>query len=167
MRLLLTHRLAVPFLLLAGSVGPLAVALLVQHVGHLPPCHFCLLQRWPYVFVALCGLGALIAPHYSPAQRSFTALALLGWLATGLLAFIHHGIERHWLAYQGGCVATPAADSSLEALRAQIMGAPIVACNEVSASFLGLSMAGWNMLAAFLLIPLTVWLYRRQRRVVL
>ena len=34
--------------------------------------------------------------------------------------------------------------NSIEALRAQLLTAPVARCDEVSFRFLGLSMAGWN-----------------------
>ena len=36
----------------------------------------------------------------------------------------------------------------MNALRAQIMNAPIVRCDEVAFSLFGISMAGWNLLYA-------------------
>lgn len=162
--MLLTHRLALPLWLLTGGLVPLLFALGSQYLGGLHPCHFCLLQRYPYVLVAACGLLTLGTRPQGLPRRALIAVALMGWLATALLAAIHSGIERHWLAYSGGCVTSAAADRSIEGLLAQISGAPLVACNDVAASFLSLSMAEWNILAALAAMGITLWLYHRTPR---
>lgn len=154
---------SVTALLILGGVVPLTVAFVAQFGFGLHPCHFCLLERYPYLVVIACGVGTMLTPAFSIGWRLFVALGLMGWLATALLAVVHVGIEQGVLHYTGGCVAQAAADGSLEALRAQIMAAPIVACNEVSASFLGLSMAAWNALVAFGLMALTLAQYHRER----
>lgn len=155
---------AMASLLILGGVLPLTVAFVAQFGFHLAPCHFCLLERYPYLLAIACGIGALLTPAFSLRWRFCVALAILAWLATGLLAVVHVGIEQGVLQFTGGCVAQPVADNSLEALRAQIAAAPLVACNEVSASFLGLSMAAWNVLTAFALIALSFLLYHAERK---
>ena len=150
-------------ILLLGGVIPLAFAFVAQVGFHLHPCHFCMLERYPYGLPMLAGIGTLIFPRMGLRWRFCVALGIVGFLATGVLALIHTGIEQNWLAYGGGCVAQAAADDSLEALRAQIMSAPIVACNDVTAAFAGLSMATWNAITAFALIALVFLQYRFER----
>lgn len=141
-------------LLILGGFVPLAGAVLAQYVLHLPPCHFCMLQRYPYVLVILCGVASLLVPRLSLRWRLAVAFGLMGWLATGLLGLIHTGIERGVLKYTGGCVA--ASSPSLEA----ILAAPLVACDAVMAGFAGLSMASWNSLFAATMIVLAALQYR-------
>lgn len=144
-------------LILGGSV-PLAFALLAQYALLLPPCHFCILQRWPYGLVILCGVLSLLVRRMSLGWRFTVALGVMGFLATGLLGLIHSGIESGFLKYTGGCVAPDTV--SLDA----IIAAPIVACDAVMASFAGLSMAGWNALFAFTMILLLILYYRWERK---
>jgi disulfide bond formation protein DsbB len=84
----------------------------------------------------------------------------MGLLATATLGLIHTGIELKLLTYTGGCVAQAAADGSLEALRASILAAPQVACDEATAMFMGLSMATWNVLWAAFVLALVALQYR-------
>lgn len=149
-------------ILILGGVVPLAFALVAQHGFNLPPCHFCILQRWPYVLVTLCGVVSLMAPRGSLGWRLAVAFGILGFLATGTLGLIHSGIESGFLKYTGGCVA--ATDVSVDA----ILNSPIVACDAVMASFAGWSMATWNAVFAFAMILLVALQYRfewRQRHV--
>ncbi len=147
---------AMASLLILGGVVPLAVALVAQFGFGLHPCHFCLLERYPYLLPIVAGIGTLLTPRMSLVWRLCVAVGIMGWLATGLLGLVHSGIEQGWLHYTGGCVVQAATDHSIEALRAQILAAPIVACNDITAAFLGLSMATWNAVGAFALIALAL-----------
>ena len=151
-------------ILLLGGLLPLAVAYCAQILLHLQPCHFCMLQRYPYVLVALMGAVLLTRPRMGLGWRFCVALGLLGLLATGILGIIHTGIESGWLHYTGGCVTQAPADNSLAALRAAIASAPLVACDQPAAQFFGLSMASWNALWALFVIVLTGLQYRFEWR---
>jgi disulfide bond formation protein DsbB len=151
-------------ILILGGVLPLAVALMAQYGFGLAPCHFCLLQRYPYVAVIACGALSLLVPRGSLCWRFLVALGILALLVTGTLGGVHTGIERGWLNYKGGCVAEPLVDHSAVAILASIKAAPLVPCNEVAASFLHLSMATWNVLWAGFVIVLIGLQYRFDRR---
>ena len=55
------------------------------------------------------------------------------------------GVEQGWWEGTSGCGSISTTDD-LAALRAQIMNAPIVRCDEVAWSLFGISMAGYNVL---------------------
>jgi disulfide bond formation protein DsbB len=155
---------AMASLLILGGVVPLAVAVVSQYGFGLHPCHYCLLQRYPYILVIAAGVASLLLPRGGLAWRFCVALGICGWLATGGLGLIHTGIEAGWLIEKGGCTASAPADASLDALRASIVSAPLVACNDVAARFLGLSMATWNSITAAGLIALAFLQYRVDMR---
>ena len=156
---------AMASILLLGGALPLSAALIAQFGFQLPPCHFCLLQRYPYLLVMLCGALLLVLPRMGLRWRAAVALGIYGLLATAALGLIHTGIENGTLHYTGGCVAQTVAGQSLEALRAQIAGAPIVACDNPMVQFAGLTMATWNSLWAGFVILLIALQYRFERRV--
>lgn len=145
-------------ILILGGAVPLAGALIVQYGLHLPPCHFCILQRWPYGLVILCGVASLLVPRMSLRWKFAVAMGVMGWLATGTLGLIHAGIESGFLDYKGGCVASDTA--SLDA----ILAAPIVACDAVMAAFAGLSMAAWNSIFAASMILLAALQFRYEAK---
>lgn len=155
---------AMASILILGGVIPLAGALVAQYGLGFRPCHFCLLQRYPYVLVIAMGALSLLLRRGGMGWRLCVAFALCGLLATATLGLLHTGIETKFLAYHGGCVAAAPTDGSLEALRAAIAQAPLVACDEATAVFLGLSMATWNVLWAGLVVVLTLLQYRFDRR---
>lgn len=155
---------AMASILILGGVLPLAGALISQYGYGFRPCHFCLLQRYPYLVVIVAGVLSLMLPRGGQAWRIVVALGVYALLVTAILGAIHTGIEQKWLAYTGGCVAQAPADGSLEALRTAIAGAPLVSCDEAALVVLNLSMASWNVLWAFFVIALIALQYRFERR---
>ena len=130
----LAQRLAlgVPALLLAG-------AYVSQYGFGLFPCEMCWWQRWPhFAAVALALVSTLAAP-----KRLWIALAGLAVLVSGLIGAFHAGVEYDWWEGVTACASHVAAGQDpLEA----IMNAPLVRCDEVQWSLLGISLAGWNFL---------------------
>ncbi|HUS53026.1 MAG TPA: disulfide bond formation protein B [Thermohalobaculum sp.] len=138
----------------AGSAALLAGALAFQFIGGLAPCPLCIWQRCPHVAaVVIAVLGVtVLARHYRP-------LAVLGALAMLIdagLGLYHTGIERGWWQGPDTCTSSSITDLSTDQLMAQILGAPLVRCDEVAWEFLSLSMASWNAVISLCLAGL--WL---------
>jgi disulfide bond formation protein DsbB len=136
-------------LLLALAIGTiLLAALALQYLGGLAPCRLCIWQRWPYV--ALVALG-LVGWAWHP--RAILGVATAVLLGGAGLAVYHIGIEHGWWALPAGCVAGGSAET-VEDLKRLLAEAP-PACDQVSFTFLGLTLAGWNLLASLLLALFT------------
>ncbi|MGH6900793.1 MAG: disulfide bond formation protein B [Geminicoccaceae bacterium] len=127
-----------------ASAAILLGALALQYLGGLPPCPLCIWQRWPYV--ALIALGVVGWFAY---PRAMLGLATLVLLAGAGLAAYHVGIEQGWWALPAGCVAGGSAES-IEDLKRLLAEAP-PACDQVSFTLLGLTLAGWNLVGSLLL----------------
>jgi len=144
-----------PPIILAGSLAALAGAFIAQYGFDLQPCVLCIYQRWPYAVAAALAVLCL----FLPAQQRQWALtaAIVALLVGGGIAGYHVGVEQHWWAGTAGCTggATPA---TLEELRAQVMSAPVVRCDEVAFSLFGISMAGYNLLYAIGLAALAAFI---------
>jgi disulfide bond formation protein DsbB len=132
---------------LITSIVVLGTAMLSQYWGGLSPCELCLLQRWPWWAAIVISAGAWVMGN-----RLF--LPLLAMLLTGVFlvsagfALYHVGVEQHWFAGPSACTASGAAANSVDALRAQLVGKQAVMCDQVQWSMLGISLAGWNLLAS-------------------
>jgi disulfide bond formation protein DsbB len=137
-----------PLLLLLASGAILGMALASQYWGGLAPCELCYWQRWAYVTAMAPALLAMFAP--GRARAVLLGLAALVFLGGAGIAFFHVGVEQKWWAGLSGCGVTGGADS-IEALKAQIMAAPVVRCDDIAFQLFGISMAGWNVLASVLL----------------
>lgn len=149
-----------PALILAASVATLGGAFLFQYVGGLAPCVLCIYQRYPYgVTIALSAAALFLADGRA---RSI-ALLLCGvaFLAGAGIGVFHVGVEQHWWEGTAACTGGSGAAGSLEALRAQIMAAPVVRCDQVAWSLFGISMAGYNVLISSALALFSLWAARR------
>jgi len=151
-------------ILILGGVIPLCVAIIAQYRFHLPPCHFCMLQRYPYVIAIFMGIASLLVKRNGPLWRLIVVTGVAAFMATGVLGLFHTGIEQGWITYESGCVVSAANPGSLEALRAQILNAAHVSCSDAMTRVLGLSMASWNSVFAFSMVGLWLLQYRFEQR---
>jgi len=139
-------------LLLGASAAILAVAFASQYIGGLDPCVLCLYQRVPYgAVIALSALGLGLSGLAPPPRSVIVGLAGLcavAFVINAGIATYHVGVEQHWWQGTEGCVGAGGAARTIEELRAQILAAPIVRCDEVPWSLFGISMAGYNVLAS-------------------
>ena len=140
-----------------GSGALLIAAWGFEVLGGLAPCAMCYWQRWPHmaaVAIAVLGAGTL-------ARVPGAATGVAGALAagtSGAIGAFHSGVERGWWPGPASCTSSGQTLGGLsgEALLDPAGAAPIVLCDEITWSFLGLSMANWNTLLSFSLAA--VWL---------
>lgn len=142
-----------------GSAGLLLGALAFQYWGGLAPCKMCIWQRWPHGIAIVIGFMALATQH--------RALPLLGALVviTGAgIAFYHTGVEFGVFEGPDTCTSGPITGLTADELLDQINNAPLVRCDVVPWSFLGLSMAAWNGVISVVLALIWVVAARANRQ---
>jgi len=145
---LVTTFLTIPlaaFLIFAACVGAFIFAFTMQYGFDVKPCILCLWQRVPF---ALAGIAALMAALWEPYGKQTRLLlflcALMFFINSGVSVF-HTGVERHWWLGTSGCAITPLHGSAPEDLRQQLLHTVVARCDVISWTFLGLSMANWNV----------------------
>jgi len=84
-------------------------------------------------------------------QKTVVALASLAILAGAVVAGFHVGVEQQWWPGLASCGGVSEMPMTVEALKQQIMNAPVVRCDEVAWSLMGISMAGYNTLLSLAL----------------
>lgn len=124
--------LLVPAALLGG-------AYIGQYFFHLTPCEMCWWQRYPHFAALALGLIGLVRP-----SRALVLLGALAILVSGLIGAYHAGVEYHW--WEGLTACSARATSGGGDPLAAIWDAPIVRCDDVQWSLLGISLAGFNFL---------------------
>lgn len=153
----------------AAPVAALAVALIAaatlagawffQLVLNIVPCPLCLEQRYAYYLAVPLGLlVALAAAKGAPRGVVLAGLALLVLvaLASAGLGAYHSGVE--WKFWQGPTDCTgPMLDLSKGGLLANLDKVKVVRCDEVQWRFLGLSLAGYNVLISLLMAAVAAW----------
>ena len=124
-----------------GSAAMLGGALAFQYLGVLAPCKMCIWQRWPHGIAIALGLIIALVP-----LRILAAIGgLVVTVGAGIAAY-HAGVEWGFFAGPTTCTSGPIGELSVEDLLAQIEATPVVRCDEVAWSLIGISMAGWNAL---------------------
>ena len=133
-------RLSLPhWLALATPAALLGGAYLGQYAFGLYPCEMCWWQRYAHFAALALALIGLVAPP----RRVWTALAGCAILVAGLIGGYHAGVEYGWWEGLTACSSTNLGSGDpLEA----IMKAPLVRCDEVQWSLLGISLAGFDFL---------------------
>ncbi len=144
------------FLAVAMAVV-VGTALGFQHIGGYMPCKLCLEQRTPYyVGVPLMALAALSSAMHWPSWLTRALLALGGLLMLyGLyLGGYHAGVEWRWWAGPTDCQAVSGTvDTGGKGLLDVLNTVVPPRCEDAALRVLGLSFAGWNVLAsAFLAV---------------
>ncbi|HEX8063624.1 MAG TPA: disulfide bond formation protein B [Allosphingosinicella sp.] len=149
--------IAVPAALLGGAFGS-------EIFGGLYPCEMCWWQRYAHfagLAFALLSLALRKAPDRG---RSFVWLAGLAILASGGIGVYHAGVEAGVFEGFTQCTSSAGAGLSGDALLKAVMAAPLVRCEDIQFSFLGISMAGWNAILSILAALSILWLSLRRPR---
>jgi disulfide bond formation protein DsbB len=148
--------LLVPAALLAGAYGS-------EYLGGLYPCEMCWWQRYAH----FAGLGFAILAYslsnLADRGRSFVWLAALSILASGAIGAYHAGVEADIFEGLTQCTAA-GGGGSIDDMLNSILDRPMVRCDEVQWSFLGISMAGWNAILSTGFALVILWLSLRRPR---
>lgn len=136
---------------LIASAGVLGAALLSQYWGGLTPCELCLYERWPWAAAVVIAFVATMVASRS-AMPWVAGLLALVFAAGSALAFYHVGVEQHWFAGPAACTAPAGAANTVAALEAQLLHQQPVRCDRPAWTWFGVSLAGWDLVAAFLML---------------
>lgn len=145
---------AYPWILALIGVGALAMAYTAQYAFGLEPCNLCLAQRVPYVAIALIGWVGIRRPHWM-SPGNLTAVAGFVFLAGGIIAGYHVGVEQHWWVSAAGCGGTAGQAVSADQFQQLLQQKPPKACDEVDWTLFGVSMAAYNAFFSFVWAGIT------------
>ncbi len=142
-------------LLALGMAAVVGSALGFQYIGGYIPCELCLLQRQPYYYgIPIVALGAIAALAGAPSWITRALLAIGGilMLVGGGMGVYHAGVEWHFWAGPTAC-STSASSMTQNAsdLLTELNTIKGPSCTEAALRVLGLSMAGWNVIASIIL----------------
>jgi disulfide bond formation protein DsbB len=143
----------------AGGAATILGAWFFQYGLGLPPCPLCLEQRIPYyVAIPLATIVALVAWRKAPRWFAVGGLSVvaLAMLSGAALAVYHSGIEWKWWPGPQDC-SGPLNPLASRDLLQQLQDINIVRCDEAPWRFLGLSLAGYNVLISLALAAIAGW----------
>src|SRR5215212_1682787 len=126
----------------------------------LKPCPLCLEQRYPYYFAIPLAVLVLVGASAGASRK--VLLAALFVIAAGMLwnaglATYHAGIEWKWWPGPQDCSGPIDSLGSANDLLRQLESINVVRCDEAAWRFLGLSLAGYNVLISLTLAAVAVW----------
>jgi disulfide bond formation protein DsbB len=152
----------------AIAAATLAGAWFFQLVLDIRPCPLCLEQRYAYhLAIPLGALVAFAATRDVARAVLLAGLAILAAAALGNagLGVYHAGVE--WGLWQGPTECSgPIMDfGSAGNLLERLNTVKVIRCDEVQWRFLGLSLAGYNVLISLLMAAIAAWgIVRSARR---
>jgi disulfide bond formation protein DsbB len=143
----------------ALGLATLSGAWFFQYVLKLPPCPLCLEQRIPYyIVIPLALLLALAARLHAPRRLlavGFLAIVVV-MLCSAALGVYHAGVEWRFWAGPTDC-SGPLSDFSAKGLLNQLQSIRVVRCDEAAWRFLGISLAGYNVLISLVMAAIAAF----------
>jgi disulfide bond formation protein DsbB len=159
---------AAAFAVFALSLATLAGAWFFEYVLKLPPCPLCLEQRIPYHVMIplslLLGIAALARAPRKLVVVGFAAI-IIAALYNIVLGTYHAGVEWHWWPGPSDCSGPLTNLNAGGSLLDQLHAVHVVRCDEAAWRFLGISLAGYNVLISLALAVIATYgLFARERR---
>ena len=144
----------------AIAAATLAGAWFFQLVLDIRPCPLCLEQRYAYYLaIPLGALVALAAAKDAPRFVLLGGLAILAAaaLVNAWLGTYHAGVE--WKFWQGptDCTGPIGNLGSAGNLLERLSTVKVIRCDEVQWKFLGLSLAGYDVLISLAMAAIAAW----------
>lgn len=148
-----------------GMAATVGGALAFEHIGGYIPCALCLMQRDPYYYGIPLGVLAALSillklPRWTT-RALLLAIVVLMIVGAGLGVY-HSGVE--WTFWEGPatCATTASGVSSdVTDLLGDLNAKHGPSCTDAALRVLGLSFAGWNVIASLVLAGLAGWAVRK------
>jgi disulfide bond formation protein DsbB len=142
------------------GIATLGGAWFFQLVLGLPPCPLCLEQRYAYYvaipLAAMVMLGVSVNSSRKVFVLAFAAIALAMLWNAGLGVY-HSGIEWKWWDGPQDCSGQVNSLGTAGSLLERMQQERVVRCDEAAWRFLGLSLAGYNVLISLVLAAVAAW----------
>ncbi|WP_339764921.1 disulfide bond formation protein B [uncultured Hoeflea sp.] len=149
------HRTLTALFLGIAMAIVVGTALGFEHIGGYIPCALCLEQRIPYYIGApLMLVAAIVSKAGGPswAVRGLLAVGGLLMLYGLVLGVYHSGVEWHWWEGPASCATSAdAVTRDAGSLLGDLSSKKPPSCDAAALRVLGLSFAGWNVLASAVL----------------
>ena len=126
-------------------------ALISEYLFGFTPCSLCLIQRYPHILVAITSIWIVFFRTHKVFMYPLNTLVMAFSI---ILASYHVGVEQGIFQGPQSCSSSnlsTVSEKSAEALLIDLLNTSVVRCNEVTWSFMRLSMASWNLIISIAL----------------
>ncbi len=139
-----------------GAIALVLAALGFEHIGGYVPCELCLLQRVPYyaVIPLLFVTLPLLTAGHARAAASLFLLASMLFLATAGIGAYQAGAEWQFWPGPTSCSGEQPIAQQAGGLLDALKTTTVVRCDVAQLRILGLSFAGWNVVAGLILFAM-------------
>ena len=138
------------------AAASILAALGFQYIGGYYPCPICFMQRYAYYFAipVLFAALALLSGGERKGAIALFGLVALAFLANAGLGIYHAGAE--WKFWPGpiSCAGDQVLSTAAGSLIKELETTRVVRCDEAAIRILGLSFAGWNVIASLVIAGL-------------
>ncbi len=148
-----------PNLFAALIAGLLLITAFAFEAAGYPPCDLCWKQRYPYMVIVILGLFAAAAGKEK--NHTILLLIMLLFALDAAIAGYHVGVEQQWWQGPTSCTGGGSLLGSASDALETIMNRPLVLCDEVAWSLFGISMAGYNFIAATVMTAFTARILKK------
>ena len=125
------------------SLNALIIALFLEYIINLYPCHLCMLQRYTYCITLILSLLAFIYKY----KKIISTIICFSMIGTVGIAFWHVGIELHWWLPSLSCSGIEKDIGSFtEELKNNLLETSSVGCDIKSPKFIGITLVQWSFI---------------------
>jgi disulfide bond formation protein DsbB len=142
------------------GLGTILGAFVFQYGFGYRPCPLCLEQRIAYYvsipLAAMILLGVTVGSSRKVMMLAFIVIAGAMLWNSGLAAY-HSGVEWQWWEGPKDCSGSFGNFGTAGGLRDLIQNTRVIRCDEAAWRFLGLSLAGYNVLISLAMSVIAAW----------
>ena len=157
--MVLKNRYFLNLVFLFFSVTALIIVYYLEFFQNIQPCKLCIYQRIPYFIVILLSISFLLLNNQKLKKITFIFYILIFFFS--LVMAIHHlGVEKNLWNSVTSCEAELKSFTNNNDLKEYLLNKDFVSCSQVTFKFLGISLAGYNVIVSFILFNLSVIGYK-------
>ena len=140
---------------LSFSIIALLIVYYLEYFLGIEPCKLCIYQRFPYFIIILISLSSILIKNQKFKKITLFFYTLI--FSISLIISLHHfGVENSWWGSFTSCEASVKNFSNENNLKQYLLNKDYISCSNVSFNFLGVSLAGYNIILSFILFIISL-----------
>jgi len=140
---------------LFASILILLIVYYLEFFQGVTPCKLCIYQRLPYFIIILLAASFLLIKNQN--LKKITFIFYIFIFASSLTMSVHHfGVENSFWNALTNCESYSKTLSNSNDLKEYLLNKDYVSCTDVSFKFLGISLAGYNVIISFILLVISI-----------
>lgn len=140
---------------LFASILILLIVYYLEFFQGVTPCKLCIYQRLPYFIIILLAASFLLIKNQN--LKKITFIFYIFIFASSLTMSVHHfGVENSFWNALTNCESYSKTLSNSNNLKEYLLNKDFVSCSDVSFKFLGISLAGYNVIISFILLIISI-----------